>query len=471
MRRMAFGCLLLLAALVGCSGRFVDFAPEEDAIYEYPLDEVWPQVRTYFASQGFVFREVPGGAQLETEWREEFMGSRIAAYWHRYMIIAKPEGSSRCKLVITRETRSANKALQAPGSELVWGVDSRSPDNPTGLGSDVAVQMAMQTVHGDNAVLGESRQSARDMVLEWKVFKNITPVLQQHARKSSESPDVQVTKEANIECGVPVLGLGKLARAGNVVLLGELHGTQQVPHFLAQSACQVATQGIPVTVGLEIPAVNQERLENFVASAGTEHDWAKLMESPFWRSPYPDGRNSEGVVYLIEALRKLRSQGLDVRIFALDHPSLQGDAREEAMAATVQDVASKSRKRALLVLSANVHPRQVKGLPGAPDYRPMGLRLADQSPNVYSLDIAYDSGTAWICAMTRQQQLDCGVTRTKGEDNGDRYFVQLFGGKNRHGYHGIFYVGAVSASLPAVFQGTEPAGSQQATVPGPAATH
>jgi hypothetical protein len=177
------------------------------------------------------------------------------------------------------------------------------------------------------------------------------------------------------------------------------------------------------------------------------------------------------VVYLIEALRKLRAQGLDVKIFAFDHPALQGDAREEAMAATVRGVASSSRKRALLVLSANLHPRQVKGLPGAPDYRPMGLRLADQLQNVYSLDIAYDSGTAWICAMTRQQQLDCGVTRTKGEDNGDRYFVQLFGGKNRHGFHGFYYVGAVSASLPAVYQGAEPAGSQQATVPGSAASH
>jgi len=472
MRRMAVGCLLVLvAALSGCSGRFVDFAPDEEALYEYPLDEVWPQVRTYFSSRGFIFREAPGGALLETEWREEFMGSRIAAYWHRYLVVAKPEGANRCKLVITRETRSANKALKAPGSELLWGVDGRTEENPSGLGSEMSARLAMQNITGDNAVLGESQQSSRDMVLEWKVFRGISPLLVQQAKKSSESPDVVVTEEANIECGVPILGLGKLARAGNVVLLGELHGTQQVPHFVAQSACQVATQGIPVTVGLEMPAVNQERLVAFVSSAGTEHDWAKLMESPFWRSPFPDGRNSEGVVYLIEALRKLRSQGLDVSVFAFDQPALRGDAREEAMAAAVLKVASHSPKRALLVLSANLHPRQVKGLPGDPDYRPMGLRLAEQLPHVFSLDIAYDSGTAWICALNQEEKLDCGVKRTKGEDNGDRYFVQLFGGKNRHGYHGFFYVGAVSASLPAVYHGAEPAGGSRATVPGPAPVH
>ena len=469
MRRMAFGCLLLLvAALSGCAGRFVDFAPDEEAIYEYPVDEVWPQVRNYFSSRGFIFREVPGAAQLETEWREEFMGSRIAAYWHRYLVVARPEGANRTKLVITRTSRSANKALKAPGSELLWGVDGRTAENPSGLGSDTTAMLAMQNVTGDNAILGESQQSARDMVLEWKVFRNLSPLLMQHAKKSTQSPDVVVTQEDNIECGVPILGLGKLARPGNVMLLGELHGTQQVPHFVAQSACQVATQGIPVTVGLEIPVVNQERLEAFLTSAGTEADWAKLMESPFWRSPYPDGRNSEGVVYLIEALRKLRSQGLDVNLFAYDQPMLRGDAREEFMAGTVLKVAQKSPKRALLVLSANVHPRQVKGLPGAPDYRPMGLRLAGELSNVYSLDIAYNSGTAWICAMTPDDKLDCGVKQTKGEDNGDRYFVQLFGGRNRHGYHGIFYVSRVSASLPAVYQGAEPAGSQQATVPGSA---
>ena len=374
---------------------------------------------------------------------------------------------NRSKLIIVRESRSANKALKAPGAELMWGVDGRTDDSPSGFGSDAASQVAMLAgMNPDVAVMGESQQTARDMVLEWKIFRNISPVLMAQTKKSAETPDVEVTQEASIECGVPILGLGKLARPGNVVLLGELHGTQQVPHFVAQSACQVATQGIPVTVGLEIPAVNQERLETFVASAGTEQDWAKLMESPFWRSPFPDGRNSEGVVFLIEALRKLRGQGMDVKVFAFDQPALRGDEREEAMAAIVQKVAGTSSNRALLVLSANLHPRQVKGLPGDPDYRPMGLRLADQLPNVYSLDIAYDSGTAWICALTREQKLDCGVTRTKGEDNGDRYFVQLFGGKNRHGYHGFYYVGAVSASLPAVYQGAEPAGSQQATVPG-----
>src|SRR5690242_19907285 len=111
MRRGAWGWLLLLVVVSGCTSRFVDFAPDEEAIYAQPIDEVWPQVRAYFRANGFAFREVPGGASLETEWREEFAGSRVSAYWHRYLVTARPEGPHRCKLVITRESRSVNKAL------------------------------------------------------------------------------------------------------------------------------------------------------------------------------------------------------------------------------------------------------------------------------------------------------------------------------------------------------------------------
>ncbi|QRO00324.1 hypothetical protein JRI60_15475 [Archangium violaceum] len=465
MRRMAFGCLLLLAALSGCTSRFVDFAPDEEAVYAQPVEEVWPQVREYFASNGFALRETGGVASLETEWREEFVGSRIAGYWHRYLVVATPEGPGHCKVVITRQTRSANTALKAAGSELLWGVDGRTEDNPVGFGSDVAFKESLRQAGGDAAVQGESQQTARDLVMEWKVFRKLAPVLAQKARKSSDTPEVKVTRDADIECGVPILGLGKVVRPGNVVLMGELHGTQQVPHFLSQSACQALLQGVPVTVGLEVPVENQERLRTFLHGAGRPEDWAKLMESPFWRSPYPDGRNSEAVVWLIESLRKLRGQGLDVELFAFDHPTLEGEAREEAMAKTVLEVAGNASKRAVLVLSGNLHPRQVKGLPWSPDYRPMGLRVAEQLPRVFSLDIAYKSGTAWICAVDAQQKLDCGVKQAKGRDNGERYFVHLFDGRNGQGYHGIFYVGAVSASLPAVYHGVEPAGDAQASTP------
>ena len=461
MRQMAFWCLVLLAVVPGCTSRFVDLAPDEEAVYAHPIEEVWPRVRAYYAENGVSSRETPGMAVLETAWREEFPNSKVASYWHRYLVMAKPEGPRRTRVVVIHEARSANEALKAAGSDLSWA--------PVDWGNLlVAFEEAERLARGEVAIIrSESGQSTRDRVMEWKMFRRLAPVLARDAKKSSDTPEVVVKKDAPIDCGVPIQGVDPVVRPGNVVLLGELHGTRQVPHFLAQSVCQAALQGIPVSVGLEIPVMNQERLQAFLASAGKVHDWAKLMQSPFWHSPYPDGRNSEAVVFLIEALRKLRGQGLDVDIFAYDHPPLEGDAREEAMAKTVLEVAGRSKQRALLVVSGNLHPRQVKGLPWNPDYRPMGLRVAGELPRVFSLDIAYNDGTAWICAVDEQQKLDCGVKPARGEDNGARYFVHLFDGKNGQGYHGIFYVGAVSASLPAVHHGVEPAGDARANAPQP----
>jgi hypothetical protein len=406
---------------------------------------------------------------LETLWREEFAGSAVAGHWHRYLVIAMPEGSHRTKVVIIRDARSANEALKVAGSDLLWGpIDGRGTADPTSPGNlQAAAEAAARVARGELGVRPESSQTARDRVLEWKMFQQLSPALARDARKSSDTPEVVVRKGADIDCGVPILGEDQLVRPGNVVLLGELHGTQQVPHFLAQSVCEAALQGIPVSVGLEIPVMNQERLETFLDSAGKERDWARLMESPFWRSPYPDGRNSEAVVFLIETLRKLRGRGLEVDLFAFDHPLLKGEAREEAMARTVLEVAGKASRRAVLVVSGNLHSRQVKGLPWNPGYRPMGLRLAERHDRVYSLDVAYDNGTAWLCAVDEQRKLDCGVKPARGKDNGSRYFVHLFGGRNGQGYHGIFYVGAVSASPPAVYQGVEPAGDAQASLPEP----
>ena len=64
-----------------------------------------------------------------------------------------------------------------------------------------------------------------------------------------------------------------------LLLLGELHGTQEVPRFVAQAACQSASNGLPVTVGLELPVEHQERVAAFVRSAGTPEDLARLMEA------------------------------------------------------------------------------------------------------------------------------------------------------------------------------------------------
>ena len=178
------------------------------------------------------------------------------------------------------------------------------------------------------------------------------------------------------------------------------------------------------------------------------------MEAPFWRSPFPDGRSSEAVANLLEQLRRLRVQGLDVDAFVFDHPKAQGQERENAMAETVLSYVRKSPGRFYMVVSGNVHPRTAKGLPWDKQYRPMGLLISKQVDDAIALDMAYNSGTAWICAAgAKSDKLECGVKDTRGKDNGDRYFVHLWDDEDDNGFHGVFYVGPVTASLPAVRRG------------------
>ncbi|RKI50854.1 hypothetical protein D7Y27_01090 [Corallococcus sp. AB004] len=448
------GWLALLLA-VGCAGRQDLETPDYEAIYDVPLEEMWPSVREYFKDANLPYREDRGSLVLETEWKQEFGGSKIAGYWHRYMVIGKRETPTKSKLWITRITKSVNKTLSQPGKEIDWSISravSRGDDPEVLSVEDTEDRLAFPV--GENAFYMESGQGTRDLTMEWRVFRGIMPKLAKTQQPVKTEQPVAKAAATFTECGQSILGLKKLAKAGGVMLLGELHGTQEVPRFIAQSVCQLVTSGMPVTVGLELPVENEDRISAFLQSQGGDVDWLKLMEAPFWRSPYPDGRGSEAVANMLEQLRQLRARGLDVAVFVYDHPKLSGQQREDALTKTVLAQVKAKPERFHLVMSGNIHPRTAKGLPWDKQYQPMGYLLKDQVEDVTALDMAYDSGTAWICAANKQtSKLDCGVKEAKGKDNGDRFFMHTWNSTNKEGYHGVFYVGHVTASEPAISKG------------------
>ncbi|WNG35087.1 ChaN family lipoprotein [Archangium violaceum] len=480
MRAAIIFSVLLMGGLVGCASRqgSLRFEKQEEAVYEHPLEEVWPVVRDWFRDRGFRYQEDAGQFVLQTQWREEFPGSKVAGHWHRYTVVGKRESPSRCQVWVIRSSRGPHGAPANAAKQPDWGM-GRTPDpGPAGLpGGELRVEemdvrvptfeeplpfVPEESVASitlplqSSAVAGESLQGSRDFGMEWGLRDRIAPVLDARAR-GQEAPTLAAMKQepggASIECGLPIIGLAGQAQQGRVMLLGELHGTREVPRFVALGTCQVATRGIPVTVGLEMPVAEQARVQRFIESAGTEHDHALLMESPFWRSPYPDGRGSEAVVQLLEQLRWMRAQGLDVQAFVFDHPELQGEAREAAMAQSILSQVEAGAGRFFLVVTGNIHPRTQPGVPWDLGYRPMGYMLARKLPSLLSLDVAFNSGTAWICFVGKGDSLECGERPTKGKDNGDRYFVSLFERPSESGFHGLFYVGAVSASPPAVRYG------------------
>ncbi|MCP3164903.1 hypothetical protein [Myxococcus qinghaiensis] len=488
MRSVLYAVVLLAWSLVGCAAHRSDLEiPDREAIYDRPLAEMWPEVQGYFARNGLPFREDKGSMVLQTEWRQEFGGSKVSGFFHRYMVVGRRETPTSSKLQIFRITKSSNKTLSQAGKELDWGVSRGIGMGSTGQDAKPTFSIGegnipntspedweevMDTPRGENLFM-EAAQAQRDLLMEWRVFREVAPVL---AKEENAPKPVQVAKAPNakeapsqisMECGLPIIGLGKQAKPGAVLMLGELHGTREVPRFVAQTACQSTVAGIPVTVGLELPLENQGRVDAFLESQGGEEDWQKLMESPFWRSPYPDGRGSEAMANMLEQLRQLRSRGLDVDVVVFDHPKANGQQREDAMAATLIHQVESTPQRFYVVLSGNIHSRTKKGLPWNKQHRPMGLLLKERLENVVALDMAYDTGTAWICSVDSKgvrDRLDCGVREAKGKDNGERYFVHTWDSVNSEGYHGVFYVGPVNASAPAVQRGLGRPGADDNTI-------
>lgn len=262
-------------------------------------------------------------------------------------------------------------------------------------------------------------------------------------------------------CGAPVMGMEELLTPGGMVLLGELHGTREIPAFVGTLGCHVASAGVPVVVGLELPHEEQGALERYLESQGDKEAVTALTAGGFWRRPHQDGRGSEAIVALVERVRVLRNQGLKVSVFAFDAPG-QGSQRALLMASRVLAVRETAPRSTFLLLGGNVNARTARGTQWDETFTPMGWHLVRAKQPVRALDARYSEGTAWECKLVagEGQKLDCGIFPTvlpkarlsdKVIFRGPRAFMEPTPQHTHEGYDGIFYVGPLTASPPAVF--------------------
>jgi hypothetical protein len=244
-----------------------------------------------------------------------------------------------------------------------------------------------------------------------------------------------------------------------VVLLGELHGTREIPALVGTLACHAASTA-PVVVALEVPREEQPALDAYLDSNGDTEAREALTQGTFWRRPYQDGRSSRAVVELVERLRVWRQRdGLPLSVLAYDVPG-QGNARSGALARRLLWGRKRTPEATLLVLVGNVQARVVRGVEWDAELRPLGWHLTREGLPVKALDARFRGGTAWTCRLTPDGSIPCGEAPAipprgmVGERGmayqGARPFVQLLDAEGREGYHGVFYVGSLYASPPAV---------------------
>jgi hypothetical protein len=80
-------------------------------------------------------------------------------------------------------------------------------------------------------------------------------------------------------CTDPIDDPANVLEKTQVVLFGELHGTQQIPQFVMSAACHALSLNRSVTVGLEIPQAETPRLEAFLAAAWPCSTWSTRCAS------------------------------------------------------------------------------------------------------------------------------------------------------------------------------------------------
>lgn len=191
-----------------------------------------------------------------------------------------------------------------------------------------------------------------------------------------------------------------------LVLLGEMHGTREIPAMTAELVRRYARSG-PVLLALEADAGDQARLDRFLDSGGGEDAKDALLGGTHWQDAMHDGRDSVAMFELLEDARRLRASGARVDVVLFDAAGA-GD-RDARMGRVLRNaIAAHPRARAL-VLTGNVHamtgaPMQMFSADGKAMALPetMGHHLADLAP--LSVEIRAGEGDFWIC------QARCGIS-------------------------------------------------------------
>ena len=221
-----------------------------------------------------------------------------------------------------------------------------------------------------------------------------------------------------------------LSEAGDrrLILLGELHGTRQVPALVARLISAYSVQG-PVLLGLEIDGSESAAMRRYLASDGGPEAQAFLPASPFWnvQGVQHDGRRNHEVLGLIEQVRRMRAQGRDVAILAYDDPGTghaSSQARDQAMAHSLRTAIAALPRGRLIVLSGNVHAMRKRPKDAPPEMQtPMGAYLGDLKP--YVINITANDGEFWACTKTCGPVAVPHLGQHSGRDSDGPYDLQV----------------------------------------------
>lgn len=243
---------------------------------------------------------------------------------------------------------------------------------------------------------------------------------------------------------------------GQAIVIGERHGTREIPAFAGALACDLLRSGRPVILALELDGDQQEAVNRYVEATESDAGRARdaLLAGPAWRESCQDGRTSQAVVDLLEQARQWRSAGARIGVLALRRNEslrvpttpadlvpldplgneLQRHGYDRVMAENLVYAAVLYRQFTVVALVGAGHASTVHGRDEDPDFDPMG-RLVAQAVATSFIGIRTEGGTSWGAGGSR-----CGASPVDAS--------RFFDGASRIDV--VVPIARVTASPPAV---------------------
>ncbi len=235
-----------------------------------------------------------------------------------------------------------------------------------------------------------------------------------------------------------------------LLLIGEMHGTREIPAAVGELACHAA-KARPVRVGLELSRADQPRIDRFLASDGSAAARDDLTGSQPWRWEFQDGRTSRAMVDLVDRLRRLKAAGRDVKVFGYDVVEFDGEnSRDAGMAQHIAAARQAEPEASFIILSGNRHTQigPEPGPPGEPPFMPMGAHLAKRFTDVVALSARSSGGQYWACVGPDPSA--CGPQDRPAKAYGrEGVYVDTKTRPIPPGHHGVLHVGQTTISPPA----------------------
>ena len=455
--------------------------PKQETIYVAPVEDAMMMTRRILEEQRYDVLEKEGGLEMFTSAHEPGKNVRGSRSMERYYIKGERLGPRQSLVRVFRlsydestrvleippqamgardaalsidndlhpfDANQTYKSAPNAGGRRIMNTDNPFPDAPTIEG--------FQLVRGNRDVGIERTLLERlEMAPSLELVGGNTSVPAKSVVLQGWAASDEAAQAPAPECGTPVDGMVPLMVQGQTLLLADPLGTRELPSAALRMLCDAASKGLPVVLALSMPAAEQTLLDTYLASEGTDHDAEELLRgSSFWRRVHQDGRSSRAMLWLVEQARRLRASGRAVSLVAFDAEKATGNEREAQMARTLLEYRGRNADAWMLVLAGGTHVRTASvGWDG--DFEPLGMRLAKALPSVKALDVGFTRGTQFSCRYNVWDSVECdvfGISPTKQARQGSTVAagVQLFAEPPSDGFHGRLYVGALSASPPAL---------------------